>query len=602
MTRTAVTGSRTAPDQLSGTRVLLFGTYDASLHPRVTTIAEGLRASGALITECNAPLGLSTADKVGVLRRPWRLPALLGRVGRRWATLIRAARRAPAPDVVLVGYMGHFDVHLARLFFRRVPIVLDHLVSAAGTARDRRLGGGWRQVPLRLIDSAALRAATVVVVDTDEHLAALPLRHRAAAMVIPVGAPAAWYDAAPSPGPRAATGPLRVVFYGLYTPLQGTPVIGGALAGIAGAPIEVTMIGTGQDEAETRQAAAACHAVRWLDWVPAADLPAVVADHDVCLGIFGTGDKALRVVPNKVFQGAAAGCAIVTSDTPPQRRALGDAAVLVPPGDAGALAAVLLRLAGDRAELDRLRERAYRLAREEFEPGLIVAPLAARLRSPGRAELTDTPSGDPPPAGDQAGGGRAAGGGGAAGVMVGRVSWRVAASRWAKPVFLVITLAFCGYGLLAERAGIAAALHRLAWYPVAGALLMAIAGLGCMMLSWRAILADLGSALPVRTAAGVLFVAQLAKCIPGAVWTTAAQVGLGRQHQVPGRRSAAAAAVSLLVSLAAALLTAAVVLPLSSAHAARTYWWALALAVPALAGLYPPLTNSVLDRLLRLAA
>ena len=75
--------------------------------------------------------------------------------------------------------------------------------------------------------------------------------------------------------------------------------------------------------------------------MPAANLPALVAGHDVCLGIFGTGDKALRVVPNKVFQGAAAGCAIVTSDTAPQRRALGDAAVLVPPGDPEALAAAL---------------------------------------------------------------------------------------------------------------------------------------------------------------------------------------------------------------------------------------------------------------------
>src|SRR6266516_2310209 len=91
-------------------------------------------------------------------------------------------------------------------------------------------------------------------------------------------------------------------------------------------PISVTMIGGGQDEAETRAAAAANQAVRWLGWVPATELPALVASHHVCLGIFGTGDKALQVVPNKVFQGAAAGCAIVTSDTPPQRRTLGDAA------------------------------------------------------------------------------------------------------------------------------------------------------------------------------------------------------------------------------------------------------------------------------------
>jgi SAM-dependent methyltransferase len=170
-----------------------------------------------------------------------------------------------------------------------------------------------------------------------------------------------------------------VVFYGLYTPLQGTPVIGAALSRIAGAPIEVTMVGGGQDAPAARAAAAGNPAVRWLDWVPAADLPALVAGHDVCLGIFGTGDKALRVVPNKVFQGAAAGCAIVTSDTAPQRRALGDAAVLVPPGDPEALAEALLRLADDRAELARLRGQARGLARGQFAPERIVGPLAGRL-------------------------------------------------------------------------------------------------------------------------------------------------------------------------------------------------------------------------------
>jgi glycosyltransferase involved in cell wall biosynthesis len=370
-------------------RVLLFGTYDTSTHPRVATIAEGLRVRGVEVAECNAPLGLDTAARVDMLARPWRVPALLARLARRWVTLARAARRMPAPDVVLVGYLGHFDVHLARLIFRRVPVVLDHLVGASDTARDRRLDGGPRQALLRMIDSAALRSADIVVVDTEEQLAALPQQHRARAVVVPVGAPPAWHSAAEDSaaedsaarpaGRQDASGPLRVVFFGLYTPLHGTPVIGAALGRIAGAPIEVTMIGGGQDEAETRNAAAANHAVRWLDWVPAAELPALVAGHHVCLGIFGTGPKALRVVPNKVFQGAAAGCAIVTSDTAPQRRVLGEAAVLVPPGDPEALAGVLLRLAGDRAEVARLRRLAHRLAGQRFTPEQIVAPLAAVL-------------------------------------------------------------------------------------------------------------------------------------------------------------------------------------------------------------------------------
>src|SRR6266851_5722495 len=225
-------------------RVLLFGTYDTSTHPRVATIAEGLRARGFEVAECNAPLGLDTAARVDMLARPWRAPALLLRLARRWATLARAARRMPAPDVVLVGYLGHFDVHLARLVFRRVPVVLDHLVGASDTARDRRLDGGPRQALLRLIDEAALRAADVVLVDTEEHRTALPARHQPRAVVVAVGAPAAWYAAAPPaagevpggerPASGAIPGPLRVVFYGLYTPLQGPTVIGAALSQLAG--------------------------------------------------------------------------------------------------------------------------------------------------------------------------------------------------------------------------------------------------------------------------------------------------------------------------------------------------------------------------------
>jgi len=376
-------------------RVLLFGTYDTSMHPRIATIAEGLRARGMDVAECNAPLGMDTAARVAMLARPWRAPALLARLARRWPALALAARRVPAPDVVIVGYLGHFDVHLARLLFRRAPVVLDHLAGASDTGRDRRLGGGARQVALRMIDSAALRAADVVVVDTEEHLAALPERHRARAVVVAVGAPAAWHDAArpdaARPGAGDDAGPMRVVFYGLYTPLQGTPVIGAALGRLAGAPVEVTMIGRGQDEAATRSAASANHAVRWLDWVPAADLPALVAGHDVCLGIFGTGDKARRVVPNKVFQGAAAGCAIVTSDTAPQRRMLDGAAVLVPPGDPDALAGALLRLAGDRGELLGARRAARRLAGQRFTPAEVVGPLMRRL-STGRSGRPAAPA------------------------------------------------------------------------------------------------------------------------------------------------------------------------------------------------------------------
>jgi glycosyltransferase involved in cell wall biosynthesis len=373
-------------------RTIIFGTYDTAMHPRIATIAEGLAARGFDVTECNIPLGLTTADRVDMLAKPWKVGGLVARLASRWLGLAARARRLGRPDAVVVGYLGHFDVHLARLLYprhmfsrHRVPIVLDHLISAANTAKDRRIaGGGLKQRLLELIDAAALRAADIVVVDTEEHLEIVPEKYRSKAVVVPVGAPAPWHAAARelSATVTSATGPLKVVFYGLYTPLQGAPVIGEALGRLAGAPVEVTMIGRGQDQAETKRAAASNQSVRWLDWVPAAELPALVAAHDVCLGIFGTGDKALRVVPNKVFQGAAAGCAVVTSDTAPQRRLLGDAAVLVPPGDPAALADALLRLADDREALLKLRHAARQLAAERFTPEQVVGPLTDRLNRP----------------------------------------------------------------------------------------------------------------------------------------------------------------------------------------------------------------------------
>ena len=360
-------------------RVLAFGTYDATIHPRVRVLLAGLEDHGHEVRECNEPLALSTEERVATLRQPWRLPLSAWRLMSSWRRLIVRARREPRPDFVLVGFLGHFDVLLARWVFRGVPIVLDHLVGAEETARDRGLGGAVLLRLLAWVDRRAVRAASVVLVDTEEHRALVPRERAADTLVVPVGADDDWFAAATEEW-RADAGPLRVVFFGLFTPLQGAPIIGEALTRLAAADVEVTMIGHGQDLAATRAAAGANSRVTWRHWVEAADLPSVVAAHDVCLGIFGDGPKARRVVPTKVFQGMAAGCAIVTSDTAPQRRLLGDAATLVPPGDPAALAAALLALARDPAELQRMRARALALAREQLTPLAVTARLVAGLR------------------------------------------------------------------------------------------------------------------------------------------------------------------------------------------------------------------------------
>ena len=208
-------------------------------------------------------------------------------------------------------------------------------------------------------------AADVVVVDTDEHRDALPgcpPRPRTGGRRS--GAPESWYaghDATSLLTDAARAG--RCVRCSSASSLRCRVRRSSVGSGrLAGAPVLVTMIGHGQDLAATRAARGG---------EPAGDLatlgrgcrpPGIVAGHDVCLGIFGDGAKARRVVPNKVFQGMAAGCAIVTSDTPPQRRLLGDSAVLVPAGDADALAGALLALAEDRAQLQAALRTTYERA------------------------------------------------------------------------------------------------------------------------------------------------------------------------------------------------------------------------------------------------
>ncbi len=368
-------------------RILLFGTYDKASHPRVAVLEQGLRRRGLQVQECNAPLGIGTAARVAALRQPWRVPTLALRVVSRWLLLVlrsaRFRRRSAVPEVVLVGYLGHFDVLLARRLFPHSTIVLDHLIGASDTAQDRGETGSLKHRALRAIDRAALAAADIVVVDTDEQLATLPPDAREKAVVVAVGAPQAWFDAGHAAGETLATAgePLCVVFFGLFTPLQGAPVVGEALALLAaeGVRVRATLIGSGQDLAATHLAAGTGGGTTWLEWVTPEELPAIVAAHDVCLGIFGTGPKALRVVPNKVFQGAAAGCAVVTSDTAPQRRSLGDAAVLVAPGSPDALARALRSLAADPALLRARRLGAHTLALRSFSAEQVVAPLVERL-------------------------------------------------------------------------------------------------------------------------------------------------------------------------------------------------------------------------------
>jgi uncharacterized membrane protein YbhN (UPF0104 family) len=183
-------------------------------------------------------------------------------------------------------------------------------------------------------------------------------------------------------------------------------------------------------------------------------------------------------------------------------------------------------------------------------------------------------------------------------VRFSRVS-RLRESPWLRGGLLVLAAGLAVYGLVSRWTQVHAALDKLSGYDVAGAVACVLAGLGCMMLAWRALLADLGSPLRLPGAIRVMFIGQLGKYVPGAVWALAAQVELARDYDIPRRRSATASLVGMAATLVVAMIVAAVTLPFASAHAARHYWWVLALTPLFAACLHPRVIKFGLDLVLK---
>ncbi|GGS99369.1 membrane protein [Planobispora rosea] len=162
------------------------------------------------------------------------------------------------------------------------------------------------------------------------------------------------------------------------------------------------------------------------------------------------------------------------------------------------------------------------------------------------------------------------------------------ARRLVRVAFLLIALGFGTWAVAGQWDAVRAGFARLSWPSLALSLLAVVAALGGGMLTWRALLADLGSPLPLRPAARVFFVGQLGKYIPGSLWPVLAQMEMGRELGVPRSRSAAAFFLTMPVQLGSGLLVSAVTLLAASGPAAAApYAWVF-LLIPVLAVVFEP--------------
>jgi glycosyltransferase involved in cell wall biosynthesis len=344
--------------------ILFFGGYDPG-YPRNAIIRKGLGRLGVKVGSCRAGSNL---------RAVFRYPILISRfaTGGMWSG---------AP--VFVPDFRHKDVPLAWLLTRlpRRLLIFDPLVSRYETRvldRGDTEEGSAQARHNRNIDRVSMKMPDIVLSDTRAHA-----DFYSSEFGIDQGKFRTLYlgfdDTVFGPVPVRERGEVfNVLFYGSFLPLHGTDVIVEAARRLDDR-FRFRIVGGGQTMEEFRRRAEGARGagIELSGKVPESDLPGLIAEADAVLGVFGTTPKTGMVIPNKVYQAMACGRPVVTADTEAVREIFepGRHILTVPPGDASALAAALMKLRDDRGLAVHVAQEGGRLVRERYDPRSVAGRL-----------------------------------------------------------------------------------------------------------------------------------------------------------------------------------------------------------------------------------
>jgi glycosyltransferase involved in cell wall biosynthesis len=328
----------------------------------------------------NHPTGVVPAEYRGCLRTVEQPPAGY-RVIRTWlyatpnegfvkktighlsfmlTSVLLGGRVSGPADVVVVSSPTFFSIFAAWVLARarRVPLVVEvrdlwpAIFVELGVLTDRRLI--W---VLEWLERWAYRRAARVVVVSDGFRDDLIRRGVPSAKVHTIrnGADVKRFTPGGDPGPGrfrvgATPGEVLVLYLGAHGISQGLDTLVEAAALLRGQPVRVVLVGDGA----SRRALVAEVADRGLDnvtmlpGVPREDVPALLAAADICIVPLRDLPLFSAFIPSKLFEFLAAGKAVIGALRGEASSILLEAgALVVEPGDPGALADAITALASD---------------------------------------------------------------------------------------------------------------------------------------------------------------------------------------------------------------------------------------------------------------
>ncbi|MBF0484402.1 MAG: glycosyltransferase family 4 protein [Candidatus Omnitrophica bacterium] len=278
-------------------------------------------------------------------------------------------------DAIIVGFFGHLIVPVARLFSKK-PIIFDSFVSVYQTmVMDRQVfkPEGLLSWLTKFLDQKSSQIADHVFCDTEQNIRYYCDQGKGD----PKKFSRLWVGTDDSVfyprEPQMSGKKFLVHFHGELQPLHGVDTI------IAAAQLlpDVQFRIVGKNPQLSRLAAQAKEQkifnIEFIPPVPYERLPDLLNEADVCLGIFGTTIKARSVIPHKVFEAMAMAKPLITADTQGVRELLEHrvSCLLIPPGNAQALADAIMILKADSSLRYTLGHNAYQIFKEQCRPAVL---------------------------------------------------------------------------------------------------------------------------------------------------------------------------------------------------------------------------------------
>ncbi len=300
------------------------------------------------------------------------------------------------PDVYLLTFRGYEMLPAILLIALRKPVILDELVNPMEVVSEHRqlykgtwvgkLMGGWSM--LGSVYSLLLRRCRLVIADTSVHaaysakLSEVPFdRYR----VIPVGADESIFrppDVRPTPEPDNFT----VLYYGSMMPLHGLEYVLYAAERLKDhREINFLLVGGGEKAAaQIADFKARGARVEYREWIDPKDLPKAIGEASLCLGgPFGNTVQAQLVTTGKTYQFLASAAPVLIGET---KETLGSQlfidktnCLMVPQGDAQALAAAIMWAFTNPKELSHIGQAGNKLYEQEFSQLAISQKLSSLL-------------------------------------------------------------------------------------------------------------------------------------------------------------------------------------------------------------------------------